>query len=229
MGREPVCRRCGEQPGPCLHCEGVEFEEMGTVPERLVSEVNRKAGRKLAGVHPTSLPVSVGTERDVAGLGDQDLAVVADSDSLTLGSDYRATEESLRILARVASILEGGSGRRVIIQTSMPESAVSASLVKGDAVPLLESILMDRVRDGLPPSVEMMAIELRGNPDVSVVSSELARLDRITVLGPAESTSGFRWLLQGRLGSAREALRPLVQRWRDTGYTVRIDADPIDL
>jgi hypothetical protein len=31
------------------------------------------------------------------------------------------------------------------------------------------------------------------------------------------------------LGEAKVALRPLVQRWRDSGLRVRIDADPIDL
>jgi hypothetical protein len=36
--------------------------------------------------------------------------------------------------------------------------------------------------------------------------------------------------VQGRdLAPFREAARPLVQRWRDAGATVRIDVDPIDL
>jgi hypothetical protein len=37
-------------------------------------------------------------------------------------------------------------------------------------------------------------------------------------------------LLQGAdLRAVRVRLRTLVQRWRDAGHTVRIDADPLDL
>ena len=71
------------------------------MPERLTTEVNRRLGQGTSGVHPTELPVSVGTERDLAGLDQMGLVVAADADSLMLGHNYRAGEEALRILARL--------------------------------------------------------------------------------------------------------------------------------
>jgi len=70
---------------------------MGSVPERLSSEINRRLGHAVSGVHPTERPVEVGTERDLAGLAGRGLVVAADADSLMLGHDYRAGEEALRI------------------------------------------------------------------------------------------------------------------------------------
>ena len=79
------------------------------------------------------------------------------------------------------------------------------------------------------PDAEMLAIEVRGEEEPSRFDSELRSLDPPTVLGPAAAAQGWRWLLQGSLGALKPRLRPLVQRWREAGATVRIDADPIDL
>jgi hypothetical protein len=48
-------------------------------------------------------------------------------------------------------------------------------------------------------------------------------------MGPVRIDDGTRWLLTGKLGKARLELRDLVHRWRDSGVTVRVDADPIDV
>lgn len=96
-------------------------------------------------------------------------------------------------------------------------------------MPYLEGLLMERARDGLPPSSEMLALELRGPIESAEVSDALADAAFGTVMGPADAGEGHRWLLQGSLGRARLALRPLVQSWRDRGARVRVDADPIDL
>ncbi len=73
-----------------------------------------------------------------------------------------------------------------------------------------------------------MVIELRGtippNADTQI------RALKASVMGPAVRNENHRWLLQGKdLGVARIALRPIVQKWRDAGTTVRIDVDPLDL
>ena len=47
---------------------GTAFEEMGSEPERLIKELNRRLGNEVAGIHPTELPVAVGTERDLSTL-----------------------------------------------------------------------------------------------------------------------------------------------------------------
>jgi primosomal protein N' len=96
-------------------------------------------------------------------------------------------------------------------------------------MPFLEALLAERARLGLPPATEMLAIEVRGVEDPARFDEELRALSPPGVLGPALSSQGWRWLLQGPLGPLKPSLRPLVQRWRESGATVRIDADPIDL
>lgn len=117
----------------------------------------------------------------------------------------------------------------MMVQTSLPDSPLVATLRRGDPQPYLEAQLADRARLGFPPAVEMMAVETRGEVDPSAIDEELRALGDQTVMGPANSGQGSRWLAQGSLGKMKTALRPTVQRWRDGGVTVRIDADPIDL
>jgi primosomal protein N' (replication factor Y) len=229
LGRTEACGRCGAVVGACPHCGSTKFEEMGSVPDRLSSEINRRLGQRLSGVHPTDLPVSVGTERDLAGLDRVGLVVAADADSLMLGHNYRAGEEALRILARLANTLEPGSGRRMIVQTSIPDSDLVITLKRGDPIPYLEAQLLERAQMGLPPASEIIAVELRGDGSALQADTEIRALGAETVLGPAVMPDRHRWLLQGALAPVRLGLRPLVQAWRERGWTVRIDSDPIDL
>lgn len=229
LGRASSCRRCGEEAGKCRRCSSDSFESMGTVPERLASAINRAFGETVAGSGSTSLPVSVGSESDLAGLGRFDLAVVADADGLIHAQHFRAGEEALRILGRLGNAVATGSGKRLMIQTSMPDSDVISTMRSGDPIPYLERLLVERARDRLPPAEAMMAVELRGVVEASDATAAL-HLDGVTsVLGPAEVEQGQRWLLQGDLRRAKIELRSLVQTWRDRGVTVRLDADPIDL
>jgi primosomal protein N' (replication factor Y) len=229
LGRTEACGRCGAPVGACIHCGSVRFEEMGSVPERLSGEINRRIGHGTSGVHPSELSVSVGTERDLAGLGRMGLVVAADTDSLMLGHNYRAGEEALRILARLANTLEAGSGRRMMVQTSLPASDLVVALRRGDPIPYLEALLSERAQLGLPPASEIIAVELRGEGSTGEADSRIRSLGAETVLGPAKMPDRIRWLLQGALGPVRFGLRPLVQSWREQGWTVRVDADPIDL
>jgi primosomal protein N' len=156
------------------------------------------------------------------------LVVAADTDGLLLAPGFRASEEALRLLARLGNSLERGPGRRMMIQTAHPGSELVATLTKGDPIPYLEKVLVERARDGLPPATEMLAVEIREHIPEGV-EKELADLGDVSLLGPLEIEQGTRWLLAGDLGKARLALRGLVGRWREAGATVRIDADPIDL
>jgi primosomal protein N' (replication factor Y) len=202
---------------------------MASQPERLAAEVNRRIGRDTAGLHPTDRLVAVGTERDLASLKPVPLVVAVDVDGLMLGHNYRTSEEALRILARLANVVESGHGRRMIAQTSLPDAPLVAALRRGDPVPYLESLLAERARMGFPPAAEMLAIEIRDEIDPASFDRQIRALGDVSVLGPAESQQGWRWLLQGSLGPFKSALRRVVQGWRESGATVRIDADPIDL
>jgi primosomal protein N' (replication factor Y) len=229
VGRESNCRRCGRPTGPCETCGGTSFEEMASEPERLAAEVNRKLGRDMAGLHPTDRPVSVGTERDLATLEPVPLVVAVDVDGLMLGHNYRTTEEALRILARLANALEPGHGKRMMAQTSLPDAPLLVALRRGDPVPYLEGLLAERARLGFPPASEMLAVEVRGEVDPTGFDKDIRFLGAADALGPAGGAQGWRWLLQGSLGPIKVTMRPVVQRWREAGATVRIDADPIDL
>jgi primosomal protein N' (replication factor Y) len=156
--------------------------------------------------------------------------VGVDPDGLILGTHFRASEEALRVLARLAGKVEG-RGARCLLQTSLPGHPVFAALKKGDPVPFLEAEREVRARFGFPPSAELMIVEARGSlPDGSEVWVKDAAAGA-TVLGPApRGNGGVRWLIQGTdLSKVRSRLRPLVQRWRDAGVAVRVDVDPIEL
>jgi primosomal protein N' (replication factor Y) len=228
VGRVDSCPRCNNSIGTCRNCGNTEFEEMGTIPERLVSEINRRVGEVVAAVHPHEGPVTVGTERDLAGLPMVQLAVAADVDGMLLSTGYRTAEEALRQLARVALAVRDGTGARLMLQTSRPDSLLVTTLKRGDPIPYLERVLVERAKEGTPPASEMIAVEIRGNIP-GTAEADLASLEDAVVMGPIEVPDGKRWLLTGALGKARLALRPLVGRWRDGGATVRVDADPIDV
>lgn len=228
IGRADLCPSCGAAVGACSNCGGDRFEELGTIPDRLVGEINRKLGRGAAVVHPGQGQVTVGTERDLAGLSRVSLAVAADVDGILMGVGYRTSEEALRQLARLALAVKTGSGARLMLQTSRPDSLLITTLRRGDPIPYLERVLIERARDAAPPSAEMIVVEIRGDTPESA-ERDLSSLAGAVVLGPMTIEDGQRWLLTGELGEARLALRKLVGRWRDSGATVRIDVDPIDV
>jgi len=228
LGRVDSCPRCGADTGPCPECGSTEFEEMGTIPERLVNDINRRLGSGAAALHPGPGSVTVGTEADLAGLEPVSLAVAADVDGMLMTHGYRTTEEALRQLARLALAVREGSGHRLMLQTSRPESLLITTMRRGDPIPYLERVLVERAREGSPPSSEMIAVEIRGQIPQSA-NGDLVGLQGAVAMGPMNVTGGKRWLLTGSLGQARLDLRKLVARWRDNGATVRIDADPIDI
>jgi primosomal protein N' (replication factor Y) len=224
------CRRCGAELGPCPTCGGRRFEPLGAAVGRVAEELRRVLGERAVAEVPEGAPVQVGTERDLVQTPTVDLAVVVDADGLILGSDYRAGEEALRVMARLACRLRPGSGRRMMVQTSLPEHPVVAALRRGDPIPYLTEEVAERARLGYPPAAELMVVEVRGGEDADQLDRGLRELSPPSLLGPATTPQGRRWLVQGRdLTGFRRQLRSLVQRWRETGLTVRVDVDPIDL
>lgn len=228
VGRVDTCPRCDAAIGRCVNCSATEFEEMGSIPERLVTELDRRLGRGTAEVHPGEGLVTVGTERDLAGLPLVNLAVAADVDGMLMSSGYRTTEEALRQLARLALAVGEARGARLMLQTSRPDSLLVTTMRRGDPIPYQERVLVERAREGAPPASDMIAVELRGQVPESA-GSDLATLEGAMAMGPMSIPEGKRWLLTGKLGTARLELRRVVGRWRDGGATVRIDADPIDI
>ncbi|HEX2421217.1 MAG TPA: hypothetical protein VHL55_06435, partial [Acidimicrobiia bacterium] len=220
------CVRCGAPLGPCEHCGSEHFLPMGAGVGRIGEELKRKLSTELPG------RLTVGSEADLAALEGQSLVVAVDADGLILGTHYRASEEALRILARLIGKVEGPQSRG-LIQTSQPDHPVMVALRSGDPMPFLTAEVDNRNQLGLPPAGQLLVVETRGPVPPEADLKEVA--SAVSLLGPMTRTTSTgepaqRWLIQGRdLGSVRLALRPLVQQWRDAGTIVRIDSDPIDL
>lgn len=228
-----ACPRCGTPTGPCSHCGGSTFEALGAAEGRVLKELRGLFGDK-AGPNDSGTPIVVGTERDLAGLPGVALAVAIDADGLILGSHFRAAEEAMRILARLAGRVRRGSGHRLIIQTSMPEHPLIAALRRGDPIAFLTHEMHAREDLGYPPSTELLVVEIRNEADGVDEGLRSVGDESVAIMGPAEvprsGSQVSRWLVQGpSLGAFKLALRPLVQRWRDSGSVVRIDVDPLDL
>jgi primosomal protein N' len=247
-GRRPwglveVVDRSGDKPGSGLMSETAVAALRATAGKpgesafvltsnrtapRIVAEIETRIGAGTVALHPGTAPIQVGTEGDLAGVAPVSLAVAANIDALMMASGYRAGEEALRQLARLANSLRPGRGRRVILQTEEPDADLVGTLRRGDPIPYLERVLVERARAGLPPSTEMIALEVRGEPPTGI-EEEIAGLGQTEVMGPMAIDDGRRWLLSGDLTKVRQSLRVQAGRWRERGAVIRIDADPIDI
>ena len=229
VGQSGECSRCGAVLGACGKCGKDRFEPLGAGVDRVAELVKRVVDASSVGMGGEGRQVTVGSVRDLPLLERISLAVVADADGLVLGTNYRAAEEALRSLARVAAVVGSGSGHRTIVQTSNPEHPVLKALRRGEVLPFLEAELEQRAAFGFPPVGDLIVLECRNCPESA--GRDLAeRLPDAAILGPAETERGTRWLLQAKdLAGTRNELRKIAGEWRDGGASLRIDVDPIDL
>jgi primosomal protein N' (replication factor Y) len=223
------CARCGAAIGACQACGGERFEPLGAGVGRLVEEIARILGSGMVGTVEDRRAVRVGTERDLPRLPHCDLVIWVDADGLIRGTNYRAAEEALRLGARLAGIV--GERGRLLLQTSDPGHHAVVALRRADPVGFFQVEIEARRAFGYPPVGELMVIEARDLDETDLRNSELVAIGgSATILGPAESPRGMRWLIQGHdLDRFKLELRAVVDRWRSAGASVRIDADPIEL
>jgi len=226
--REGSCRRCGAGFGACSSCGAARFRPLGAGIGRTVDAIKALVGDDVGRADEGRL-VTVGSERDLIGVHNMGLAVAVDVDGLTMAPHYRAAEDSLRLLARLAHTVRRGAGRSSLIQTAMPRQAVVAALVSGRSEAFLGVELDTRRELGFPPVGSLIAIETDQDFGAEeLLRSEVGKVG--TILGPASVGDGMRWLIQGRdLEDARLALRPVLTTLRSRGARVRVDVDPIDL
>ncbi len=228
-GRGSACERCGHANGPCSSCRGVAFAPVGAAVGRVIEELKRTHGSSVSAVGDGGL-VQVGTERDIPPPGTVALAVVIDADSMLLRPHYRAEEDTLRVVARVASSVRRGRGHRGVVQTRMPEHRVVAALRHGNGEEIAAEWLTERERDQLPPFGEIVAIEMANAPEQADADLRAALGSEVAVFGPADAAGRIRWLVQAPdLRRHKIQLRKKVQAWRDRGATVRVDSDPLDV
>jgi primosomal protein N' (replication factor Y) len=223
-----ACARCSEPMAACPSCGGRLWRPLGAGIGVVVDDLRRLLGRGV-GRAGEGRTVTVGTERDLLGVSGCRLAVSVDVDGMTLAPHYRAAEDALRTLVRLAQTVERGRGHRCVVQTSDPRQPAIVALRSGRSDDFLRDELQRRRRAGFPPFGELIALEVAdidGADDV--VRSSLEGL--ATVHGPARVGERDRWLITGPdLTRARLALRRGVGTMRDRGARVRIDVDPIDL
>ena len=228
--RGDACRRCGTELGPCVECGGRRFEPLGAALGRVGEELKRRLGEEIVGPAGSGRQVIVGTERDLPYVPETALSVAVDADSLLMAPHYRAEEDAVRILVRVAATVARGRGRRCLIQTGQPDHRAFGVLRSGHPLEYMAELIDERSRDGLPPATSLLSVEAAGDATSNAADISAAAGDEAQVHGPETGGGRTRWFLQGEsLQATRIRLRTVVQRWRDSGSKVRIDADPIDL
>lgn len=227
--RNDTCRRCGSSLGGCTSCGAGRFQALGAGIGRIVDDIAGVVGHDMVGRAEDGRLVTVGTERDLIGVHDMGLPIAVDIDGFTMAPHYRAGEDGLRLLVRLAQTVNKGSGSRCVIQTADPNQPVVEALVHGRSQDFLLTELASRRRFGFPPIGSLIAIETDEPHDASDVLLEAVG-SHASVLGPATVGERRRWLIQGSgLDSVRLALRPVVSALRSKGARVRVDVDPIDL
>lgn len=228
--RGEVCRRCGAVLGACVECGGKRFEPLGAGMGRVVEELTAQLNDPTVGEVGSGRQVIVGSERDIPAVPETALSVVVDADSLLMAPNFRAEEDGLRTLVRVALTVARGRGRRALVQTGQPDHRALGALRSGHPIEYLRALGEERARDMLPPSGQLIAVEITGNTEQATEDLSQLASDGVQIHGPESGGGRTRWFLRGEnLQSARIRLRPLVQSWRDAGLRVRIDADPVDL
>ena len=174
--------------------------------------------------------MQVGTERDIPGAASVGLAVVVDTDSMLLRPHYRAEEDTLRILARVAATVRRGRGHRCVIQTRMPDHRVLEAMRHGTGAEIIPEW---QTRRATLSSCHHSANCWRSNslmrhllwtarsghwqvPKLPCSDLEKWGPYPLAYTGPGSP-------------SVEDPLRPQVQNWRDRRIKVRVDADPLDV
>ena len=222
----PVRGGTGAVFGNCGHDR---FVPLGAGVGRVVEELRRSLDVEVAQA-PADVPVQVGSEADLAAQPRLDLAVAVDPDGLILGTHFRASEEALRVLARLAGKVDG-RGARCLLANQPARSSGFRRPEEGRSTPV------PGVGTRGPGPIWVSAL---GRADHPRSAGSLPDGSEVWVKdagrrsdGPRSGRPGrraVRWLIQGPdLTKVRNQLRPLVQRWRDSGVAVRVDVDPIEL
>jgi primosomal protein N' len=194
----------------------------------MIEDLARFVDRAVVGGGEDGLQVTVGSERDLIGLRGVGLGVVVDFDGMTGAPHYRATEDALRLIVRLAQATERGKAR-VMVQTSRKDQPLLDTLVSGHSRPFLEAEANLREQAGFPPFGSLIAIEIDVDHDADTLIRGAVG-EHGVVRGPARMRDRQRWLIQGSdLDQARIGLRSAVGTLRSQGARVRVDADPIDL
>ncbi|MCY3653225.1 MAG: hypothetical protein OXG89_09395 [bacterium] len=220
---QATCARCGANLGKCSGCGGTRFEPLGAAVGRVTEDVRRLVGDAVGSVEEAR-QVLVGTEADLVAVPQVDLAVVVDGDGLVRATNYRAAEDALGLLARVASTVRRNGRARMMLQTADVRQPVYQALHRGDPITFLKDELATRRSLSLPPFGEVVLVEVVGTEDTSILDKVL---EDVLVYGPSVENNRLRWMIQGDdLTDFKLDLRDTVAGLRRRNLRVRVDVDP---
>jgi len=223
----PNCPSCGVEVTACPNCGATALRPQAGTLAGVTTELKGLVGSDRVGEVGSGAAVQVGGEADLVRVTPVELAVVVDADSLLNAPDVRAPEQALRLMARVAGCVAKGTGRRCLVQTRAADDRVIQTLAKGDPRQFVEDELARRRRQGFPPAIEVLGLQITNPPpDLAEVLNRLGKGNE--VWGPQGDPSRPRFLIRGAdLTEVRQSLRNLIPVWRQAGAKVRVDAGPV--
>lgn len=196
-----VCRRCGQQrPALCLACGATRFKARRPGVRRVRDDLEHLTGVPVLEVTAGTLalesgsepryPILVGTEAVLHRIDRADVIAFLDLDAELLAPRYRASEQTLALVARAARLLGGkAGGGRLVLQTRLPRHEVVQAALHGDPDRVATVELQRRESLRFPPTTAMALVS--GAPAAAYVEG-LAGLAGVEVLGPAKGS----WLVR---------------------------------
>lgn len=170
-----VCARCGiERPVVCLACGSQKMRSIRIGISRLRDELEAAAGRRVQEVKPSTdaldptASVFVGTEAVLHRVDRADAVVFLDIDAELLAPRFRASEQTLDLVAHGARLVAPGgpgSGGEVVIQTSVPDHELLGGIAAGDISGHVAAETARRQRLRLPPFGALAEISGRGTAE----------------------------------------------------------------
>lgn len=149
------CDKCGSPNIVPLKIgtEGLEKYLAKIFPKIKINRLDRKT--KIFDMNPLKEgQIFIGTEKIFSFINAPvfSLGVIVNADSLISSENYSATEEALKLIARVRSLLKKDRKEALIVQTSNPSFSLFLKLKNGSLKKWLEEELNDRKILGYPPS-----------------------------------------------------------------------------
>jgi primosomal protein N' (replication factor Y) len=239
-----------------MYGPGVEkiFAEVCTIfPENKVEifssdymKKNKQTDVLFSKINNNKVDILIGTQMISKGFNFPKLncIVVIDADFSGRGYDLRTTEKNIQLYHQ----LSGRAGRfstesLIIYQTLTPEDSTLNELIKDKSEQLLQSELLIRKKNNLPPFVRLIAIIISSNQhDLSIkgakeIKMQLKKINNIEVLGPVDSPllkikKKFRSRLLLRFGSGvliQKKITTLLNSLKiSSKIKLTVDVDPVN-
>jgi primosomal protein N' (replication factor Y) (superfamily II helicase) len=236
-GREFRCQRCSlARPILCSGCGRAAFKNVRMGVTRAREEIEALAMRPVAELTadsdpiPDSVRVIVGTEAALHRVPSADVVVFLDIDSELFAPRFRASEQTLGLIARAAKLVSPSAAGprsasrrgRVVIQTRVPDHEVLRAVVLGDPTRFTAAELGRREVLRFPPAVSFAEVSGAGAPAVisALRESVGVREKRVDVAGPPDGP----FLV--RADSPETLSEALAECERPSGR-VRVEVDPL--